>query len=61
VNPKTDSAFFEDALGEVPSDFHDQRDYVTLFHEHLDISVKEERFRIPEEQLTARPRAVLAT
>lgn len=37
-------------LGEVPSDFQDQRDYVALFHEHLDISVKEERFRVPREQ-----------
>ncbi|OWV86003.1 hypothetical protein B5K08_24210 [Rhizobium leguminosarum bv. trifolii] len=37
-------------LGKVPSDFQDQRDYVALFHEHLDISVKEERFRVPGEQ-----------
>lgn len=37
-------------LGKVPSDFNDQRDYVALFHEYLDISVKEERFRVPGEQ-----------
>ncbi|PND18352.1 hypothetical protein CN934_28350 [Ensifer sp. MMN_5] len=37
-------------LGEVPSDFQNERDYVALFHEHLDISVKEERFRLPGEQ-----------
>ncbi|MBD9489937.1 hypothetical protein [Ensifer sp. ENS11] len=37
-------------LGEVPSDFQTQRDYVALFHEHLDISVREERFRVPGEQ-----------
>ncbi|RWF17883.1 MAG: hypothetical protein EOS64_22280 [Mesorhizobium sp.] len=40
-------------LGEVPPDFRDQRDYVALFHEHLDISVKEERFRVPEDQPVA--------
>jgi len=37
-------------LGKVPSDFNDQRDYVALFHEYLDISVKEERFRVSGEQ-----------
>ncbi len=37
-------------LGELPSDFSEQRDYVALFHKHLDISVKEERFRSPREQ-----------
>ncbi|MER8412898.1 hypothetical protein [Mesorhizobium sp. M0293] len=37
-------------LGKVPSDFQDQRDYVALFHEHLDISVREERFRVPGDQ-----------
>jgi len=40
-------------LGELPSDFSAQRDYVALFHEHLDISVKEERFRSPREQPAA--------
>lgn len=37
-------------LGHVPYAFQDQRDYVALFHEHLGISVKEERFRVPGEQ-----------
>ncbi len=37
-------------LGEVPTDFQNERDYVALFHQHLDISVKEERFRVPGEQ-----------
>ncbi|MER8752004.1 hypothetical protein NKH57_22485 [Mesorhizobium sp. M1050] len=37
-------------LGKVPSDFQDQRDYVALFHEHLGISVREERFRVPGDQ-----------
>ncbi|NNU35660.1 hypothetical protein G9X64_03935 [Rhizobium sophorae] len=37
-------------MGDVSSDFELNRDYVALFHEHLDISVKEERYRVPEEQ-----------
>ncbi|MBZ9862307.1 hypothetical protein [Mesorhizobium sp. CA12] len=40
-------------LGEVPSDFQDQRDYVALFHDHLGISVREERFRVPADQPAA--------
>ncbi|MBY3537582.1 hypothetical protein HFN68_32580 [Rhizobium laguerreae] len=37
-------------LSNLPPDFQDQRDYVALFHEHLNISVKEERFRVPDDQ-----------
>ncbi|MGO7731588.1 hypothetical protein [Rhizobium leguminosarum] len=37
-------------LSNLPPDFQDQRDYVALFHEHLNISVKEERFRVPGDQ-----------
>lgn len=37
-------------LGKVHSDFKDQLDYVALFHKHLGISVREERFRLPNEQ-----------
>lgn len=37
-------------LSNLPPDFGDQRDYVALFHEHLNISVKEERFRVPGDQ-----------
>ena len=37
-------------MGDVSSDFQLERDYVALFHEHLDISVREERYRVPAEQ-----------
>ncbi|MBY5635203.1 hypothetical protein HFO39_10465 [Rhizobium leguminosarum] len=37
-------------LSNLLPDFQDQRDYVALFHEHLNISVKEERFRVPGDQ-----------
>lgn len=40
-------------VGDVPSDLEFNRDYVALFHEHLDVSVKEERYRVPAEQPTA--------
>jgi len=32
------------------ADLNDELDYVALFHRHLNISVREERFRTPEEQ-----------
>ena len=38
------------SMGDVSSDFQLERDYVALFHEHLDISVREERYRVPAEQ-----------
>jgi hypothetical protein len=34
----------------VPADLRDDLDYVALFHRHLDISVKEMRYRSPTEQ-----------
>lgn len=37
-------------LGDIPADLRDDLDYVALFHRHLDISVREERFRRPEDQ-----------
>ncbi len=37
-------------LGAIASDLQEDLDYVALFHRHLDISVREERFRIPEDQ-----------
>lgn len=37
-------------LGKVSSDLRDELDYVALFHRHLGISVREERFRRPEQQ-----------
>jgi hypothetical protein len=36
--------------GQLPPDLSDELDYVALFHRHLDISVKEERFRTPDDQ-----------
>jgi hypothetical protein len=39
--------------GRLSSDLTDDRDYIALFHRHLAISVREERFRSPEEQPTA--------
>lgn len=36
--------------GQLSGDLADDFDYVSLFHRHLDISVKEERFRSPDEQ-----------
>lgn len=36
--------------GTISPDLADELDYVALFHRHLDISVKEERFRSPDEQ-----------
>ncbi|MDI7923104.1 SLOG domain-containing protein [Ferirhizobium litorale] len=39
-------------MGDVSSDFLLERDYVALFHEHLDISVSEQRYKIPAEQPT---------
>ena len=41
-------------LGGVPPDLRDDLDYVTLFHRHLDVSVREMRYHSPTEQ----PRAV---
>jgi len=37
-------------LGNVPPDLRDDMDYVALFHRHLDVSVKEIRYRSPTEQ-----------
>jgi hypothetical protein len=37
-------------LRSVPADLANDLDYVALFHRHLNISVREERFRTPEEQ-----------
>lgn len=37
-------------LGVIDSDLRNDLDYVGLFHRRLDISVREERFRTPEEQ-----------
>lgn len=36
--------------GEFSTDLANDLDYVALFHRHLDISVKEERFRTPSDQ-----------
>jgi len=38
--------------GSVSADLVDDLDYVALFHRHLDISVREERFRTPDVQPT---------
>lgn len=40
-------------MGKFPADLRDDLDYVTLFHRHLDISVKELRYRTPAEQPAA--------
>ncbi len=37
-------------LGTPPSDLSDDMDYVALFHRHLNISVKENRYKSPNEQ-----------
>ncbi len=37
-------------VGALPAELADERDYVALFHRQLDISVKEERFKSPEDQ-----------
>lgn len=37
-------------MGPLPADLADERDYVALFHRHLDISVREQRYRNPDEQ-----------
>lgn len=37
-------------MSSVASDMSDDRDYVALFHRHLDISTREERFESPEGQ-----------
>lgn len=39
--------------GALAADLTDELDYVALFHRHLGISVKEERFRSPDDQPTA--------
>ena len=36
--------------GLLPADLSDDLDYVALFHRHLSISVKEERFKSPDDQ-----------
>jgi hypothetical protein len=36
--------------GALPADLADELDYVALFHRHLGVSVREERFRIPDDQ-----------
>lgn len=38
--------------GPLSPDLTDELDYVALFHRHLDISVREERFRSPDDQPT---------
>jgi hypothetical protein len=40
-------------LGTIPSDLADDMDYVALFHRHLGISVKENRYQSPTEQPSA--------
>lgn len=42
-----------DRLGGVATDLQDDLDYVAVFHRHLGISVREERFRTPEQQPSA--------
>jgi hypothetical protein len=37
-------------MGKTPSDLANDMDYVALFHRHLDISVKENRYQRPSEQ-----------
>jgi hypothetical protein len=37
-------------LGKTPSDLADDMDYVALFHRHLNVSVKENRYKSPTEQ-----------
>ncbi|MGC1304438.1 MAG: hypothetical protein WA840_18885 [Caulobacteraceae bacterium] len=39
--------------GALPADLADDLDYVALFHRHLEVSVREERFRSPDEQPAA--------
>jgi len=39
--------------GALPADLADDLDYVALFHRHLKVSVREERFRSPEDQPAA--------
>jgi hypothetical protein len=40
-------------IGRLPADLADDLDYVSLFHRHLGVSVREERFKSPEDQPTA--------
>lgn len=40
-------------IGGLPPDLNDELDYVALLHRHLGVSVREERFRSPEEQPAA--------
>ena len=40
----------EKRMGSVPSDLRDDLDYVALFHRHLGVSVKENRYRRPADQ-----------
>jgi hypothetical protein len=40
-------------LGKTPSDLADDMDYVALFHRHLGVSVKENRYRSPIDQPSA--------
>jgi hypothetical protein len=37
-------------MGGVPPDLRDDLDYIALFHRHLDVSVREMRYRSPTEQ-----------
>lgn len=39
-----------EALGGVPPDLSNDRDYIALFHRHLDVSVREKRFTRPADQ-----------
>jgi len=38
------------SMGNVPSDLCEDLDYIALFHRHLGVSVKEIRYRTPDEQ-----------
>ena len=40
----------EKRMDNVPSDLRDELDYVALFHRHLGVSVKENRYRLPADQ-----------
>jgi hypothetical protein len=47
------SRLVAERLGAVGRDLHEDLDYVAVFHRHLGISVREERFRTPVEQPAA--------
>lgn len=37
-------------MGNVPDDLVQERDYVALFHRHLEVSMRENRYQLPDEQ-----------